>query len=162
MGGTVDEFSDFFECAWPRVHGYALRRVGVDAAPDVASEALLTAWAKWESAPAGSSELLIHWALAIARNKVLHEWRTRQTQQRLADALCFASTTAPAAADSAEAEAIAYIGLVAAFSELAEDDRRALLDDPWSGRGRGSATPSSGAAAMRRSRARARFRESLR
>ena len=137
MGGTIDEFNHFFERAWPRVHGYALRRVGVDAAPDVASEALLTAWAKWESAPAGGSESLIHWALAIARNKVLHEWRARQAQQRLADALCFASTTAPGAADSAEAEAIAHIELVAAFNELAEDDQRALLDDPWSGRGRG-------------------------
>lgn len=162
MGGTVDEFSQFFDCAWPRVHGYALRRVGVDAAPDIASEALLTAWVKWESAPDGDSDSLIHWVLAIARNKVFHEWRNRQAQQRLAETLCFASTTAPSAADSAEAEAMAHIGLVAAFNELAEDDQRALLDDPWPKRGSAHANPSSGAAAMRRSRARARFRESMR
>lgn len=161
------DFDDFFPRAWKRVLAFVARRVGPDVAQDVAAEAMLTAWRKWDSRPGADFDVTLYWVLAIARNKVLHEWRSADVQRRLSDGLVLDASTAERDTVSAERVALSGIALVESFNALSPADQDAVLDRPGrrqQGAGthpRGRQEPRASTAAMRRSRARARLARGL-
>ena len=62
----AERFSSTFEENYGRVHAYAARRVGSDAADDIAAETLLIAWRRREALPAEP----LPWLYGIARSVV--------------------------------------------------------------------------------------------
>ncbi len=62
----AERFASIFEENYGRVHAYAARRVGRDAADDVAAETLLIAWRRRDALP----EQPLPWLYGIARNVV--------------------------------------------------------------------------------------------
>ncbi len=84
-GDTAERFSEIYGALYGRVHAYAARRVGRQAADEVAAETFLVAWRRMDAIP---SEPL-PWLYGVARNVVLQQ-RTRHARQAAAqDALEF-------------------------------------------------------------------------
>lgn len=89
---------------WPTVHRYAARRVGPDAAGDIAAATFATAWRRTE---AGGEPPTVPWLIATARNHVLNTVRGNRRRRALAErvAATFTAATVDAgwAAEDAEA-----------------------------------------------------------
>jgi RNA polymerase sigma-70 factor (ECF subfamily) len=73
-------FATLYEQHYGAVHAYASRRVGADAADEIAAETFLIAWRRWETVPEES----LPWLYGVARNVVRrhHEAMRRQTLAR--------------------------------------------------------------------------------
>jgi RNA polymerase sigma-70 factor (ECF subfamily) len=80
---------------WATVHRYAARRVGPDAAADVAAATFATAWRRSET---HGTEPTVPWLIATARNHVLNTARSDRRRRALAERV--AATFATAVADT--------------------------------------------------------------
>ncbi|MCW2856168.1 MAG: polymerase sigma factor [Marmoricola sp.] len=80
---------------------YFRRRVGDDAAPDLLTETLLTAWRRFHALPQ-EPEQARSWLFGIARNILLNHQRSERRRHRLADRIrhTLGSTAHTAAADA--------------------------------------------------------------
>lgn len=167
MDDNIADYEKFFRANWRRVRALAARRVGEDSAADVASEAMLTAWEKWEDRPKSNEDAALYWVLSIAKYKVLHEWRRRESIGRLEVLLKTGNPVETSEEYSAERVAISKITLVESFHKLSHSDRDIM-------RGKASRAPlqskthpanrrerRASASAMRRSRARRRLLDGL-
>lgn len=76
-------FSSLYEASYGAIHAYAARRVGVDAADEVAAETFLVAWRRYDAIPAEP----LPWLYGVARNVTLRHQaavgRRRQAQHAL-------------------------------------------------------------------------------
>jgi RNA polymerase sigma-70 factor (ECF subfamily) len=76
---TPDEFREMYTRHYDAVLRYAWRRVGADAAPDVAAEVFTTAWRRMADVPRQP----LPWLYGVARNVVANHARGRQRADRL-------------------------------------------------------------------------------
>ncbi|HEU5150051.1 MAG TPA: sigma-70 family RNA polymerase sigma factor [Iamia sp.] len=88
-------FERLYREHWPTVHRYAARRVGPDAATDVAAATFATAWRRVE---AGGGLPTVPWLIAVARNHVLNAVRGDRRRRALAERV--AATITAVAADA--------------------------------------------------------------
>ncbi len=97
-------FEELYRAEWPTVVRYAARRVGPDAAPDVAATTFATAWRRVE---AGGDLPTVAWLIGTARHHVLNVRRGDRRRRALADrvAATFDAATARAAFPADDAEA---------------------------------------------------------
>jgi RNA polymerase sigma-70 factor (ECF subfamily) len=79
----ASEFSRTFEACYGRVHAYAARRLGSDAADDVAAETFMVAWRRIDAMPAEP----LPWLYGVARNIVLRQRAACARQQAVGQAL---------------------------------------------------------------------------
>jgi RNA polymerase sigma-70 factor (ECF subfamily) len=80
MDGRATAFATLYEQHYGAVHAYASRRVGADAADEIAAETFLVAWRRSEGVPGEP----LPWLYGVARNVTLrqHEATRRQTRAR--------------------------------------------------------------------------------
>ena len=150
-----DRFRRIFEAHYPAVFGYAARRVGADAAGDVAAESFTVAWRKLGEVP-GEPDTL-PWLLGVARRVVANEHRSRRRRERLA------VTVAAHSRSGVRSEPDG--GILEAFGRLPLRDREVLRLAAWEGLDpRGLAVVlgcSPNAAAVRLHRARRRLDDAV-
>lgn len=118
----ADAFGTLYEQRYGAVHAYASRRVGADAADEIAAETFLIAWRRWDAMP----EEPLPWLYGVARNVVLrhHEAARRQTLAR--DAVEHERSPARIDPDGAGDPA-----LWSAWARLRPADREALALIAW-------------------------------
>ena len=80
MDGRATTFATLYEQHYGAVHAYASRRVGADAADEIAAETFLIAWRRSDGVP----DEPLPWLYGVARNVALrqHEASSRQTRAR--------------------------------------------------------------------------------
>lgn len=115
-----DRFSEMYGALYGHVHAYAARRVGREAADEIAAETFLVAWRRLDAIP---SEPL-PWLYGVARNVVLRH-RARHARQAAArDALELERpATEPSDGDD--------WALWEAWQQLGETDREVLALVAW-------------------------------
>jgi RNA polymerase sigma-70 factor (ECF subfamily) len=115
------EFSCIYEGLYRRVHAYAARRVGWDAADEVTAETFLVAWRRFDVVP---SEPL-PWLYGVARHVVLQHLAACNRREAMRQALEFDRPVrvAPQEADDSP--------LWAAWHQLRESDREVLALIAW-------------------------------
>jgi RNA polymerase sigma-70 factor, ECF subfamily len=120
MDGRATTFATLYEQHYGAVHAYASRRVGADAADEVAAETFLIAW-RSDAVP----DEPLPWLYGVARNVGLrhHEGTRRQTRAREA---AERERLAPADADAAEDSAVWE-----AWNRLRPADREVLALIAW-------------------------------
>src|SRR5215471_5658294 len=75
-----DRFAALYDQHYPAVLRYAARRIGAEAARDVAAETFLVAWRLLDRVP---SEQPLPWLYATARKCLANELRRQDTRDRL-------------------------------------------------------------------------------
>src|SRR5437764_345800 len=80
---AAERFSEIYTELYGRIYAYAARRIGRDAADEVAAETFLVAWRRFEAMP---SEPL-PWLYGVARNIVLREHAARTRRDAAQHAL---------------------------------------------------------------------------
>jgi RNA polymerase sigma-70 factor (ECF subfamily) len=150
-----ERFRRIFEAHYPAVFGFAARRVGPDAAPDVAAESFAVAWRKLSVIPEEPDT--VPWLLGVARRVVANEHRSRRRRERLAAKV--AATAQPGSRSEPDP------GILDAFGRLPRRDREILRLAAWEGLDpRGLAVVlgcSPNAAAVRLHRARRRLDDAV-
>jgi RNA polymerase sigma-70 factor (ECF subfamily) len=121
-----DRFQALYEQHYAAVLRYAARRVGVEAAADVAAETFLTAWRRLDAVP--SLEPL-PWLYATARWCLANELRSRDRRERL-DARMRAQAQGVAHQELAESVAT-RLDVLAALATLSARDQEALRLTEW-------------------------------
>jgi RNA polymerase sigma-70 factor, ECF subfamily len=77
----AERFSVLYEGSYGAIHAYACRRVGSEAADEIAAETFLVAWRRFDALPAEP----LPWLYGVARNVVLrHHNELSRRQQALA------------------------------------------------------------------------------
>ncbi|MFI6292218.1 RNA polymerase sigma factor [Nonomuraea sp. NPDC050790] len=158
-----ERYAALYHRHYSTVLRYAARRVGRDAAPDVAARAFTDAFRRLDQAPAERRAERV-WLLGIARGHVSNEWRGRRRRQALTDRL--AVWRAPPVEQGLDGEIVTRLAFHEALARLAGKDREALRLFYWEGLSVEEAATvagcRAGTMATRLSRARARLREHLR
>jgi RNA polymerase sigma-70 factor (ECF subfamily) len=113
-------FATIFEANYGRVHAYATRRVGADAADDVTAETMMIAWRRRNALPAEP----LPWLFGIARNLVARQHHSAARRRALRRSLEFerAEPGEEPAGDPA---------LAAAWAALRPRDREVLALIAW-------------------------------
>ena len=75
-----DRFKVLYGQHYPAVLRYAARRIGAEAARDVAAETFMTAWRRLDQVPAAQP---LPWLYATARKCLANELRRRERSERL-------------------------------------------------------------------------------
>lgn len=124
MALTVDvraiAFATLYERHYGAVHAYAARRVGADSADEIAGEAFLIVWRRWEALP----EEPLPWLYGVTRNVVL---RHIEAARRQALAHAAVERERPAAADANAGDPAVWD----AWSRLRPADREVLALVAW-------------------------------
>lgn len=157
--GAEEEFRHLYAEYYEAVLRYAWRRVGADAAADVAAEVFTTAWRHSGRLPAGAE---LPWLYATARNAVANHERGRHRAERLHARL---AEEVPDVRDVAEGIAEQQ-SILRAWAALSEPDRELLALIGWEGLSLRAAAAALGCTAatcsVRLHRARGRLRSALR
>jgi RNA polymerase sigma-70 factor (ECF subfamily) len=121
MDGRATAFATLYEQHYGAVHAYASRRVGADAAGEVAAETFLIAWRRCDAVPGEP----LPWLYGVAGNVALrhHEANRRQTRAREA---AERERPVPARADAAGDPAVWE-----AWNRLRPGDREVLALIAW-------------------------------
>jgi RNA polymerase sigma-70 factor, ECF subfamily len=83
MSDVETRFSEIYESLYGRVHTYARRRVGPEAADEIAAETFLVAWRRFEVLPREP----LPWLYGVARNLVLQHRGSHARQEAARGAL---------------------------------------------------------------------------
>jgi len=158
-----DRFKALYEQNYPAVLRYAARRIGVEAARDVAAETFTTAWRRLDTVPVPQS---LPWLYATARRCLANELRSQGRRQRLDQRMRAEASTDSGAAHPGFAETSAdRLDVLAVLATLRPNDQEALrlteweqLDDATAARVAGCSTA---AFKVRLHRARRRLARSL-
>ncbi|HMJ75961.1 MAG TPA: sigma-70 family RNA polymerase sigma factor [Iamia sp.] len=109
MDGVREEtgFEQLYRTQWATVHRYAARRVGPDAATDVAAATFATAWRRAQSTDGDGELPSVAWLVATARNHVLNTVRGNRRRRALVERVTatFAAATVDAGWDPEATEA---------------------------------------------------------
>ena len=123
-----DRFKAMYEQHYPAVLRYAARRVGAEAARDIAAETFLTAWRRLDRVPGQS----LPWLYATARKCLANELRRRDRRERLDSRLRAEATRGQDAGGPEATERVAdRLAVLAALAALRPDDQEALRLIEW-------------------------------
>ena len=127
---TKDEFSELFRQTAGRLHAYAVRQVGRDAADDLVSETYAIAWRRREriGIPA------LPWLFVVAQNVA----STMRRSKRRSDQLWLTAVREQwrnVASESPESEVVTRDVALAALGRCSATDREVLLLTAWDGLG---------------------------
>jgi RNA polymerase sigma factor (sigma-70 family) len=124
-----DRFRAMYEEHYPAVLRYAARRVGAEAARDIAADTFLTAWRRLDHVPAGQS---LPWLYATARKCLANELRRQDRRERLDKQIRAEAMTEQALAGPRAAEpAAGRLAVLTALAALRPDDQEALRLIEW-------------------------------
>lgn len=124
-----DRFKAMYEQHYPAVLRYAARRVGAEAARDIAAETFLTAWRRLDRVPPAEP---LPWLYATARKCLANELRRQDHRQRLDSRIRTEATRGRDAAAPEPAERVAdRLAVLAALAALRPDDQEALRLIEW-------------------------------
>jgi RNA polymerase sigma-70 factor (ECF subfamily) len=124
-----DRFRVLYERHYDAVLRYAARRVGAEAAADVAAETFLTAWRRLDAVPAAEP---LPWLYATARWCLASELRSRGSRERLDARMRAEASAAQVAAHPGLAESVASrLDALAALAGLSAGDQEALRLTEW-------------------------------
>ncbi len=120
------EFSELFAATAPRIHAYARRHVGHDAADDIVAETFTTAWRRRTSIPVPA----LPWLIVVARYVIANRRRSIVRADRVWREAVLAQwhTTGSPEDDVADRHAI-----LAALDACTPVEREALLLVAWDG-----------------------------
>jgi RNA polymerase sigma factor (sigma-70 family) len=130
-GGDAEHgrFKAMYEQHYPAVLRYAARRVGAEAARDIAAETFLTAWRRLDHVPPGQP---LPWLYATARKCLANELRRQDTRERLDSRLRAEATRGQYVAGPEPSERMAdRLAVLAALASLRPDDQEALRLIEW-------------------------------
>jgi RNA polymerase sigma-70 factor (ECF subfamily) len=117
-GDIAGAFSRMYENHYAHVHAYAARRVGKDAADEIAAETFLIAWRRFNELP----ERSLPWLYGVARHIVLQHRAALARQELIRKSLEFE----PAAGHEGEDSV-----LWDAWQQLSHRDREVLALVAW-------------------------------
>jgi RNA polymerase sigma-70 factor, ECF subfamily len=121
--GRAERFSVLYEGSYGAIYAYACRRVGSEAADEIAAETFLVAWRKFDALPAEP----LPWLYGVARNVVLrHHDELVRRQQAWAGLVRDRTSRSPLASEDGEAP-----GLREAWGRLSAADREVLALVAW-------------------------------
>lgn len=83
MDDRAAQFAALYEASYGAIHAYSMRRVGAQAADEIAAETYLVAWRRWDAVPPQG----LPWLYGVARNVVLRYRAQSDRQQRTHSAL---------------------------------------------------------------------------
>lgn len=152
-----DEFTELFRQTAPRVHAYAVRRVGRDHADDLVSETYAIAWRRRNQ----MGVPVLPWLFVVARNLAANHYRAEQRRHRTWLAAVEDQWTTPSSPSAPEAVVLIRATAMLALEGCNDNDREALLLTAWDWLSIHEAAQVAGCSArtftVRLSRARARF-----
>jgi RNA polymerase sigma-70 factor (ECF subfamily) len=124
-----DRFRIVYEQHYPAVLRYAARRVGPDAAGDVAAETFLTAWRRLDDVPEREP---LPWLYATARRCLANEVRGQARSDRLSNRMRAEVGAARGRAPDGLAESVAErLDVLAALATLPAQAQEALRLTEW-------------------------------
>jgi RNA polymerase sigma-70 factor (ECF subfamily) len=124
-----DRFRIVYEQHYPAVLRYAARRVGPDAAGDVAAETFLTAWRRLDDVPVREP---LPWLYATARRCLANEVRGQARSDRLSNRMRDEAGAARGRAPDGLAESVAErLDVLAALATLPAQAQEALRLTEW-------------------------------
>src|SRR5580693_10309662 len=124
-----DRFKAMYDEHYPAVLRYAARRVGAEAARDIAAETFLTAWRRLDRVPSGQS---LPWLYATARKCLANELRRRDRRDRLDWLIRTEVLRGQDLAGPEPGERVAdRLAVLAALDALRPDDQEALRLIEW-------------------------------
>jgi RNA polymerase sigma-70 factor, ECF subfamily len=119
--GRRDRFAALYAAHYGAVHAYGSRRVGPDAADEIAAETFLVAWRRFDDLPTEA----LPWLYGVARN-VVHRHRTKAGRYlQTLEALQRAPIAVLETTDDPDC------GLLTAWAKLREQDREVLALIAW-------------------------------
>jgi RNA polymerase sigma-70 factor (ECF subfamily) len=121
MDGRATTFATLYEQHYGAVHAYASRRVGADAADEIAAETFLIAWRRSDAVP----DEPLPWLYGVARNVALRQYEATRRQTRAREA-AQRERSAPAHFDAAADPAVWE-----AWDRLRPADREVLALVAW-------------------------------
>ena len=122
MGGRAAQFAALYEASYGAIHAYSSRRVGDQAADEIAAETFLVAWRRWDAIPPDP----LPWLYGVAGNVVLRHLEASSRQRRTQTALDDELRLRPGGAAEAEDER-----LWEAWAQLRAVDREVLALVAW-------------------------------
>ncbi len=122
MEARADAFAVLYTRYYGAIHAYAARRVGAEAADEIAADTFLTAWRRWEAMPDES----LPWLYGVARNVVLRSREANARQRRTQNALL---SERPLPVDDLEFDGDPT--LWAAWAQLRASDQEGLALVAW-------------------------------
>jgi RNA polymerase sigma-70 factor, ECF subfamily len=124
-----DRFKALYERHYPAVLRYAARRVGAEAARDIAAETFLTAWRRLDRVPPEPS---LPWLYATARKCLANELRRRDRRERLDSRIRAEAKRGQDVAGPEPGERVAdRLAVLAALAALRPGDQEALRLIEW-------------------------------
>jgi RNA polymerase sigma-70 factor (ECF subfamily) len=124
-----DRFKAMYDAHYPAVLRYAARRVGAEAARDIAAETFLTAWRRLDRVPADQP---LPWLYATARKCLANELRRRDRRERLDSRIRTEVLRGWDLAGPEPGEQVAdRLAVLAALGALRPDDQEALRLIEW-------------------------------
>jgi RNA polymerase sigma factor (sigma-70 family) len=124
-----DRFKAMYEQHYPAVLRYAARRIGAEAARDIAAETFLTAWRRLDRVPPGQS---LPWLYATARKCLANELRRRDRREQLDLRIRAEAVHGQDVAGPEPSERVAErLAVLAALATLRPDDQEALRLIEW-------------------------------
>jgi RNA polymerase sigma factor (sigma-70 family) len=123
-----DRFKALYEDHYPAVLRYAARRVGAEAARDIASETFLTAWRRLDRVPLEQS---LPWLYATARKCLANELRRRDSRERLDSRIRDEARGQDVAGPELSERVMDRLAVLAALASLRPDDQEALRLIGW-------------------------------
>jgi RNA polymerase sigma-70 factor, ECF subfamily len=124
-----DRFKAMYEQHYPAVLRYAARRVGAEAARDIAAETFMTAWRRLDRVPPGQS---LPWLYATARKCLANELRRRDRREQLDLRIRTEAASDQGVAGPEAPEQVAErLAVLAALAMLRPDDQEALRLIEW-------------------------------
>lgn len=128
-GSEHDRFSALYVEHYAAVLRYAARRVGAEAARDVAAETFMTAWRRLDHVPPAQP---LPWLYATARRCLANELRRKDYRDRLDSRMRAEATRGPEAAIPELSERLAdRLDVLAALATLHQKDQEALRLIEW-------------------------------
>ena len=121
MDRRATTFATLYEQHYGAVHAYASRRVGADAADEIAAETFLIAWRRSDAVP----DEPLPWLYGVARNVALRQYEATRRQTRAREA-AQRERSAPAHFDAAADPAVWE-----AWDRLRPADREVLALVAW-------------------------------
>jgi RNA polymerase sigma-70 factor (ECF subfamily) len=124
-----DRFKAVYDQHYPAVLRYAARRVGAEAARDIAAETFLTAWRRLDRVPPGQP---LPWLYATARRCLANELRRRDRRERLDSRIRAEATRGQDVAGPEPSQQVAdRLAVLAALASLRPNDQEALRLIEW-------------------------------
>jgi len=124
-----DRFEALYELHYPAVLRYAARRVGAEAARDIAAETFTIAWRRLEQVPSGQP---LPWLYATARRCLANELRRRGRRERLDSRMRSEATREQDVASlGASGQVADRLEVLAALATLRPKDQETLRLIEW-------------------------------